>query len=65
MQFCGIVQYGNMKPFQNKEFFTNIGCAYVEILKCIEVVSGEKENDAQKQILSSLEDMQEIIFFNV
>lgn len=63
LQFCGIVQYGNMKIFQNKEFFTNIGCAYVEILKCIEVVSGEKENDAQKQILSSLEDMQEIIFF--
>lgn len=63
LQFCGIVQYGKMDTFQNKKFFTNIGYAYIESLKCIEIASSEPESDNQKQIVELLEEIQETIFF--
>ena len=63
LQFCGLVKYENVFPFVNKEFFTNIGHAYVSTLKSIRVVKGEPDNDDKEIVLQSLEKIQETIYF--
>lgn len=63
LQYCGIVKYENVSPFVNENFFTNIGKAYVDILKSIQIAKAEPDCDEKTDILDSLEKIQEIIYF--
>ena len=63
LQYCGIVKYEGITYFDNKNFFTNIGHAYVDVLKCIKIAKAEPDSDIKDGILSSLEKIQEEIYF--
>lgn len=63
LQYCGIVKYENVFPFANENFFTNIGKAYVDVLKSIQIAKVEADCDEKTDILNSLEKIQEIIYF--
>lgn len=63
LQYCGIVKYENVSPFVNDNFFTNIGKAYVDILKSIQIAQKEPDCDEKTDILKSLDKIQEIIYF--
>lgn len=61
LQNCGIVNYQNIDVFENKNFFTNIGKTYVDILKCIKIVNGQDEID--DIIFEKLNAIENIIYF--
>ncbi len=63
LQFCGIVKYENVSPFINSNFFTNIGKAYIDVLKSIQIAKAEPDCSEKTDILNSLEKIQEIIYF--
>lgn len=63
LQFCGLVKYEGIISFDNKNFFTNIGHAYVDILKSIQIVKAEPDSDIKNGILPILERIQEEIYF--
>lgn len=63
LQFCGIVQYGDMEVFENEKIFTNIGHAYIDCLKSIEIAKQEQESENQKAIIAVLEEIEKTIFF--
>lgn len=63
LQNCGIVDYQDVSEIVNTKFFTNIGYAYVDILKTIKIVKGEPESVEREEILSRLEKIQEEIYF--
>ena len=63
MQNCGIVDYQDVDVIVNDKFFTNIGYAYVDILKTIKIVKDEPESTEREEILSMLEKIQEEIYF--
>lgn len=63
LQFCGIIEYSNIKKFVNEKFFTDIGKAYVDILKSIAILKEEPESDDKKALLGYLENIQETIYF--
>ena len=52
MQNCGIVDYQDVDVIINDKFFTNIGYAYVDILKTIKIVKDEPESTEREEILS-------------
>ena len=37
LQNCGFVRYRSNAPIINKEFFTDLGYAFIDILKCISI----------------------------
>lgn len=63
LQYCGLVKYEGIRIFDNKNFFTNIGHAYVNALRCIKIAKNEPDSDIKDNILSSLEKIQEQIYF--
>ncbi|MBM6685599.1 hypothetical protein H9X90_10610 [Faecalicatena contorta] len=63
LQNCGIVTYQNVDGFQNKKFFTNIGCAYVDILKCLQIANEEPESPERDAVIRDLKNIEEIIYF--
>lgn len=63
LQNCGIVNYQNVESIENKKFFTNIGNAYVDILRAIKTVKAEPEGELRDEILAKLEKIQEEIYF--
>lgn len=63
LQFCGLVKYENVSPFINKDFFTNIGHAYISVLKCLQVAKNEPDNDDKEFVIQALERIQETIYF--
>ena len=63
LQNCGIVKYRSGYPMENAHFFTNIGCAYVDVLKSIKIVKDEPQSAERDSILNRLERIQEIIYF--
>ena len=63
LQYCGIVKYENISAFENKNIFTNIGYAYVDILQSINIAQHEPESNEQKYIIELLEKVQETIYF--
>ncbi|MGN1416996.1 MAG: hypothetical protein ACI4XF_09140 [Oscillospiraceae bacterium] len=63
LQNCGIVKYRNGTAFKNIDFFTNIGKAYVDILRCIKIIRNEAVSPLRDEILKLLEKIQEEIYF--
>lgn len=63
LQNCGIVNYQNVSPLCNKNFFTNIGRAYVDILKSIKIVKDEQNYPDRDNVLIAMENIQEVIYF--
>lgn len=63
LQNCGIVNYQNVAAIENKKFFTNIGNAYVDILRSIKIIKAEEESNLREEILVKLEKIQEEIYF--
>lgn len=63
LQNCGLVNYQNVDVFENKKFFTNIGCAYVDILKCLQIANGEPESPERDEVIKRLKNIEEIIYF--
>ncbi len=63
LQNCGIVDYQNITTFKNKKFFTNIGCTYVDILKCLKVANEEPESSERNEVIKRLKKIEEIIYF--
>lgn len=61
LQNCGIVNYQNLKKFENEKFFTNIGRTYVDILKCIKTMRNQEEVD--EVVLEKLQAIEKIIYF--
>lgn len=61
LQNCGIVGYQNIECFENDKFFTNIGKAYVDILKCIKKIN--REEDIDKDVLKKLQAIEKAIYF--
>lgn len=62
LQNCGIVNYQEVAAIDNKKFFTNIGNAYVDILRSIKTIKAEEESDLRDEILEKLEKIQEEIY---
>jgi len=60
---CGIVRYQDVTNIENNKFFTNIGNAYVDILKTIKIVKSESQSSTRDDILTLLEKIQEEIYF--
>ena len=63
LQNCGIVNYQNVAAIENKKFFTNIGNAYVDILRSIKIIKAEEESNLREEILVKLEKIKEEIYF--
>lgn len=63
LQNCGIVNYQRNTSFANDQFFTNIGYAYVDILKCLSVVEKEADSDEKKMVMKALKNIEEAIYF--
>ena len=63
LQNCGIVNYQNVSPLYNKSFFTNIGHAYVDILKSIQIIKDEQDCPDRDSVLAAMESIQEAIYF--
>lgn len=63
LQNCGIVKYQDVAEIENKKFFTNIGNAYVDILRTIKTVKSEPAGELRDEILAKLEKIQEEIYF--
>lgn len=63
LQNCGIVNYQDVAAIENKKFFTNIGNAYVDILRAIKTVKAEPAGELRDEILAKLEKIQEEIYF--
>lgn len=63
LQYCGLVKYEGVTVFDNKNFFTNIGHAYVEVLKSLQIAKAEPDGDIKNSILPLLEKIQEEIYF--
>lgn len=63
LQNCGIVNYQDVEAIENKKFFTNIGNAYVDILRSIKIVKAEPEGELRDYVLAKLEKIQEEIYF--
>lgn len=63
LQNCGIVDYQDVSEIVNTKFFTNIGYAYIDILKTIKIVKDVPESTDREEILSMLEKIQEEIYF--
>lgn len=63
LQNCGIVNYQDVAAIENKKFFTNIGNAYVDILRSIKIIKAEEESGLREEILEKLEKIQEEIYF--
>lgn len=60
---CGIVDYQKGDIFKNKKFFTNIGCAYVDIIKCLQIAKKEPESQERDVIIKKLKRIEETIYF--
>lgn len=60
---CRMVNYQDNIPIKNKSFFTNIGYAYVDILKSIKVAKMEPDSDLKNAILSAMDNIQKEIYF--
>lgn len=63
LQNCGIVTYHNLSKFENKKFFTNLGYAYVDILKCIQILKREPKSNDLEEIIKLFDAVQEEIYF--
>lgn len=63
LQFCGIVKYSNISSFENDKFFTDIGKAYIKVLKSIDTLEKESEDTDKNILLEYFENIQEIIYF--
>lgn len=63
LQNCGIVKYDDIDVFENKKFLTNIGHAYVDVLKSIEIALKEEESKIRDDIINMLEKIQQTIYF--
>lgn len=63
LQYCGIIKYENVSSFVNENFFTDIGKAYVDVLKSIQIAKAEPDCEEKTDILNSLEKIQQIIYF--
>lgn len=61
LQNCGIVNYQNLEVFENDKVFTNIGKAYVDILKSIKTMS--EQEDINEVVLAKLQSIEKIIYF--
>lgn len=63
LQNCGLVKYRSNVPIVNKDFFTDLGYAFIDVLKCISICDKE-ENEVEKEIiLSELHCIEEVILF--
>ena len=56
---CGIVKYQEASPIESRSFFTNIGYAYVDILRSIKAVKEEPESGLRREVLARLERIQQ------
>lgn len=63
LKHCGIISYQDGTKKGSIVNFTNIGHTYIDILKTIKVTNNEPEGELKKEILTKLEKIQEIIFF--
>jgi hypothetical protein len=63
LQNCGIINYQNIKEFENKKIFTNIGQAYVSVLRAMNVLKAEHEGKERNEILERLDKIEKIILF--
>lgn len=61
LQNCGIVNYQNNTKLDNKNFFTDIGKSYVDILKCIKVMNDQQ--NADPFVLEKLQSIEQVIYF--
>lgn len=63
LQNCGIVKYDNIDTFKNSEIVTNIGRAYVDVLKSIKIARNEEKSEIRDDILEMLDKIQQTIYF--
>ena len=63
LQNCGIVNYQSITTWVNKNIFTNIGRAYIDILKCIQVAKKEPESLERDAVIEKLKNIEEVIYF--
>ena len=63
LQNCGIIKYDNIDTFRNSEIVTNIGRAYVDVLKSIKIAKNEEKSELRDDILQILEQIQQTIYF--
>ena len=63
LQNCGIVNYQNIDEWKNKSIFTNIGHAYVDILKCLQIARNEPESMERDAVIEKLKTIEQTIYF--
>jgi hypothetical protein len=63
LQFCGIVKYSNILSFENDKFFSDIGKAYINVLKSIDILEKEPDDTEKNILLEDFENIQNIIYF--
>lgn len=63
LQNCGIVSYQNISKWENKHIFTNIGHAFVDILKCLQIARNEPASSTRDDVIEKLKIIEETIYF--
>lgn len=63
LQNCGFVRYRSNAPIINKEFFTDLGYAFIDILKCISICEKEENGIEKESVLAELHCIEENILF--
>ena len=63
LQNCGIVYYQNIDVWHNKKIFTNIGHAFVDVLKCLQVARKEPVSRERDIVIDKLQKIEQTIYF--
>ena len=63
MQNIGLVDYANLKPFENHKFFTNLGYAFLDVLRSVELVNEEDDSETKEVVLEYLSSIEQVILF--
>lgn len=63
IQNLGFVDYTNLNPFKNDNFFTNLGYAFLDVLRSVEIANKEKDSDTKELVLQDLRSIEQVIVF--
>ncbi len=54
LQNIGFINYANLNPFQNKDLFTNLGKAFIDIRSSIEIAEQEEDSETKEDVIKYL-----------
>ena len=59
----GIYEQNYNKNLKNDNFFTNLGYAFLDVLRSVEIANKEKDSDTKELVLQDLRSIEQVIVF--